>query len=190
MFEQYSNDSSAESSDTDHPDWTSDACGETPVASPDRFVLFAIAFLTMLPGSLILFLWLGDKPFGTQFASVIGYTAATILYTFSANRGMQRYLFNCPYVRSQFRRLAVRHICFLTALILLQTAILSIRPHLSPWWMTEGFGPRGMPPFILLMGVLCGALLIAEIVTNRSILQRAHPVTDPGCPVPRLPSLL
>jgi len=172
MFEQYS---STESSDTaDHTDWTADACGETPIASPHRFILFMVAFLTMLPGSLILFLWLGDKPFGTQFASMTGYTAATILYTFSANRGMQRYLFDCPYVRSQFGCLAVRHIGFLTALVLLQTVLLSIRPHLSPWWMTEGFGPRGMPPFVFAMFVLCGTLLIAEIMTNRSLLKRAH----------------
>jgi hypothetical protein len=178
MFEQYP---STESSDTtDHTDWTADACGETPIASPDRFIIFAAAFLTMLPGSLILFLSLGDRPFGTQFASMIEYTAATILYTFSANRGMQRYLFDCPYVCSQFRRLAVRHIGFLVALFLLQTTILSLRPHLSLWWMTEGIGPRGMPPFVFAMFALCGALLIAEIMTNRSLLERAHPDADSG----------
>src|ERR1700744_5270372 len=104
MFEQYS---SSESSDTDHTDWTADACGETPVASPDRFILFTAAFLTMLPGSVILFIWLGDTQFGIQFASIVGYTAAMILYTFSANKGTQRFLFDCPYVRSELRRLAV-----------------------------------------------------------------------------------
>ena len=175
MLEQYS---SAEAGDADHTDWTADACGETPIASPNRFILFTAAFLTMMPGSLILFLWLGDKPFGIQFASIIGYSAATILYTFSANRGMQRYLFECPYVRSQFRRLAVRHIGFLTALVLLQTVILPICPHLSPWWMTEGIGPRGMPPFVFAMFVLCGILLIAEIMSNRSLLKQAHATTN------------
>jgi hypothetical protein len=190
MFEQYSSESNAESSDTEHPDWTADACGETPIASPDRFIIFAAAFLIMIPGSVILFFWLGDTRYGIQFTSIIGYSAATVLYTFSANRGMQRYLFDCPSVRSQYRRLVVRHICFLTVLVLLQTAILSIRPHLSPWWMTEGFGPRGMPPFLTLMFTLCGALCIAEIVSNRSLLQRAHPAANPGCPVSRLPSLL
>jgi len=175
LFEQYSSD---ESGDAGHTDWTADACGETPIASANRFIIFMGAFLTMLPGSLILFFWLGDRPFGIQFASIIGYTAATILYTFSANRGMQRYLFECPYVRSQFRRLAVRHIGFLTALVLLETVILSIRPHLSPWWMTEGFGPRGMPPFVFAMFVLCGTLLIAEIMSNRSLLKRAHATTN------------
>jgi hypothetical protein len=177
MFEQYS---SAESSDTDHTDRTADACGEPPIASPGRFILFTAAFLTMLPGSLILFIWLGDRPYGIQLASIIGYSAATILYTFSANRGMQRYLFECPYVRSQFRRLAVRHIVFLVALFSLETAILSIRLHLSPWWMTEGIGPRGMPPFVFAMFALCGALLFAEIMTTRSLLERAHTAANPG----------
>ena len=90
MFEQ---DLDAQSNDADR---TTDACGEPPTYSPDRFVLFTVAFLTMFPGSLILFMWLGDRPFGVQFASMIGYTAATILYTFSANKGMQRFLFDCP----------------------------------------------------------------------------------------------
>ncbi len=118
----------------------------------------------MLPGSPILFIWLEDRPFGIQLASIMGYSAATILYTFSANRGMQRYLFECPYVRSQFRRLAVRHIGFLVGHFLLQTALISIRPRLSPWWMTASVGPRGMPPFTFVMLTFCGALLLAEII--------------------------
>jgi hypothetical protein len=166
-----------QSSDTDR---TTDACGEPPTYSADRFIIFTAAFLTMLPGSLILFIWLGDTPYGIQFASIIGYSAATVLYTFSANRGMQRYLFKCPYVRSQFRRLVVRHIGFLVALFLLQTAILSIRPRLSPWWMTASVGPRGMPPFILVMFTFCGALLLAEIMTNRSLLERTHAAANCG----------
>ena len=114
MFEQYQG---AVSSDTDHADWTADDCGAPPIASLGRFILFTVAFLTMLPGSLILFFRLGDTRYGIQFASVVGYSAATILYTFSANRGMQRYLFECPYVRSQFGSLAVRHMGFLVALL-------------------------------------------------------------------------
>jgi hypothetical protein len=168
MFEQYPD---AQSSDTD---WTADACGTPPTFSASRFILFTAAFLIMLPGSVILFVWLGDRPYGIQFASIIGYTAATILYTFSANKGMQRFLFDCPYVRTQFGRLAVRHMSFLAALFLLQTAAFSIRPHLSPWWLTANVGSRGMPPFTLVMFILCVALELAEIMSNRSLLERAH----------------
>lgn len=134
----------------------------------------------MMPGSVILFICMEGSRFGIQFASIIGYTAATILYTFSANRGMQRYLFDCAYVRSQFGRLSRRHIGFLFALILLETALLSIRQHLSPWWLAAGAGPKDMPPLILLMFILCGALLLTEVMTNRALLERAHTEATSG----------
>ncbi len=174
MFEEYLG---AESNDTDS---TADACGTHPTVSPGRFILFTVDFLAMMPGSLVLFFWLGDRPGGIQFASMIGYTAATILYTFSANRGMQRYLFDCPYVRSQFGSLAVRHIGFLVALFLLQTVILSLRPHLSRWWFSESIGSRHMSPFYLLMSIPCGVLLLTEMMTNRSLLKRAHTAASSG----------
>jgi len=155
------------------PDRTSDSCGEPATFSSDRFLIFLPIFLTMILGSGVLFISLGDTAYGIQFASAIGYTAATILYTFSANRGMQRYLFSCPYVRSQLPRLAIRHLAFLVALFLLITAGLQVRPHLSQWWLTES-GPRGMPPFIVGVGIACGSLLLTEIIANRSLLKRAH----------------
>ena len=175
MFEQFEQDANSQSSERD---WTADACGETPIATPGRFALFTAAFLTMLPGSVILFIWLGDTRYGVQFASMVGYTAAAILYTFSANRGMQRYLFDCPYVRSQFGRLAVRHAGFLAAQFFIQTAALSFRPKLPPWWLTEGPGAKDMPPFVVVMFGLSGTLLLAEVLTNRSILERAHNTED------------
>jgi hypothetical protein len=167
MFEQ---DLDAESS---APDATADACGETPIVSPGRFWIFTAALITMIFIGPALFLWLKDQTGGIQFASVVSYTAATILYTFSANRGMQRFLFNCPYVRSQFRRLTLRHVGFIVALLILETAGLEIMPHLSSWWFAES-GPRGMTPFYIAMAAVCGTLCLAEVITNRSILERAH----------------
>jgi hypothetical protein len=118
-------------------DRTSDACGDAATFSSDRFLIFLPMFLTMIPGGVVLFICLGDKAYGIQFASTIAYTAATILYTFSANRGMQRYLFSCPYVRSQLPRIAMWHLAFLAALFILITAALQIRPNLPQWWLTE-----------------------------------------------------
>ena len=170
MFEQ---DLEAAQVDSDR---TSDACGKPATFSSDRFLIFLPIFLTMI-GSGVLFIFLGDQTYGIQFASAIAYTAATILYTFSANRGMQRYLFSCPYVRSQLPRIATRHLAFLAALFILTTAALQVRPHLPHWWLIES-GPRGMPPFIVAVGVLCGSLLLTEIMTNRSLLKRAHAELD------------
>lgn len=171
MFEQ---DLDAAQVDADR---TSDACGEPATFSSDRFLIFLPIFLTMILGSGVLFFYLGDTAYGIQFASTIAYTAATILYTFSANRGMQRYLFSCPYVRSQLPRIAIRHLAFLTALFILITVALQVRPHLSHRWLAES-GPRGMPPFIVALGILCGSLLLTEIMTNRSLLKRAHAEPD------------
>jgi hypothetical protein len=158
-------------------DRTSDACGQPATFSSGRFLIFLPIFLTMMPGSAVLFICFGDMTYGIQFASIIAYTAATILYTFSANRGMQRYLFSCPYVRSQLPRVAIRHIAFLAALFILITAALQVRPHLSHWWLAP-IGPRGTPPLIDGVFILCGSLLLTEIMTNRSLLKRAHAVPD------------
>jgi hypothetical protein len=128
----------------------------------------------MLPGSPFLFIGLADIPYGVQLAAMVIYTAATILFTFSSSRGMQRYLFDCPYVRSQFRRLALRHLVFLAVLFLLLTVALQVRPHLPHWWLVHSGRPKTMPPFMTVLFILSGILLLAEIITNRSLLKRAH----------------
>jgi predicted membrane channel-forming protein YqfA (hemolysin III family) len=73
----------------------SDPCAEPPSFSLSRFVLFTLVFLIFIPGSAILFFSLSDRQYGIQAASIVCYTAGVILYTFSSNRGLQRYLFRC-----------------------------------------------------------------------------------------------
>ena len=124
-------------------------------------------------GSGVLFAVLADRPYGIQLASQVAYTAAVILYTFSSNRGLQRYLFRCPFVRPQLPRLAFRHIGFLAVLFVLQTGALQLRPRLSPSWFVAS-GWRDTTRFELTLGILCAALAFTEIATNRSFLNRAH----------------
>jgi hypothetical protein len=162
-----------------------DACSAPPSFSQPRFVLFTLVFLIMI-GSVLFALWV-DLPYGIQLASLVGYTGAVILYTFSANwRGnLQRYLFRCPFVRPQLPRLALRHIGFLAVLFVLQTGAFRLRPRLSPSWFVAT-GWKGTTRFELTLQILCAALALTEIKVNRSLLSRAHleytPPTDPFGP--------
>jgi hypothetical protein len=154
---------------------TADPCTTPQAFSWSRCFLFTFVFLIFIPGGLILFFFLSSWSYGVQAASIVSYTAAVVLYTFSKNRGMQRYLFHCPFVRPQLHVLARRHAYFVVALIALQTAFLQTRPHLSAFWLTAGSGSkRSAPPFVMLLGILCIVLCLSQILSNRSLLDRAH----------------
>jgi hypothetical protein len=157
-----------------------DPCSASSTFSIERFVFFTLVFLTMVPGSLVLFILLGDRPYGIQFASMVAYTAAVVLYTFARNRGLQRYLFDCPFVRRVLPRLALRHVVFLIALFVLETLALQLRPHLPAFWLVASSGRRSMPPFTMMLFILCGCLALAQIISNRAILDRAHREQVPG----------
>lgn len=151
-----------------------DPCLAPPSFSLERFMLFLPIFLTMTVGSALLLIFLADRPLGIQLASLICYTSAVALYTFSANRGMPRYLFSCPVVKRQLPRLAQRHVAFVSVLLILLTAALKLRPHLPGWWLVASGAPKSMPPFTITLLVLSAALALAQILTNRSLLQRVH----------------
>lgn len=128
----------------------------------------------MMGSGVLYFTVLVDRPYGIQLSSQVAYTAAVMLYTFSSNKnGMQRYLFLCPFVRPQLPRLAFRHIGFLAVLFFLETGALQLRPRLSPSWsVASGF--KGTTRFELTLEVICAALALTEVATNRSFLNRAH----------------
>jgi hypothetical protein len=137
-----------------------------------RFSVFAALFLTMTLGGFVLFLLLSDQPYGIQFASVVCYTAAIGLYTFAQNRSAPPFMLSCPIVRQQVPLLLKRHAGFLLVLVILQTSALRLRLHLSSYWVT-GDG-KNMPPFYLFLTVLGCGLALAQILSNRSLLERAH----------------
>ena len=129
-------------------------------------------FLTFIGAGIFLAL-LEYRPYGIQLTSIVMYTAAVALYTFSRNRnGAQPFLLSCPVVRRQLSRLIRRHLGFLAALFLVQTTALAIRPSLPSYWVTPS--SRDASPFTLILGVLCLCLAIVQTLTNRSLLDRAH----------------
>jgi hypothetical protein len=88
-----------------------------------RFVVLALLFLTMF-GTVVLLILLEDRPYGIQLSSIVGYTAAVALYTFSRNRNtMQPFLLSCPIVRRQLPLLIRRHLGFLAVLFIVQTTV-------------------------------------------------------------------
>jgi hypothetical protein len=137
-----------------------------------RFAVLALLFLTMF-GTALLLILLEDRPYGIQLSSIVGYTAAVALYTFSGNRNnMQPFLLSCPVVRRQLAPLIRRHLGFLAALFIVQTTALKLRPNLPAYLIT----PRGTNAsrFAVILGVLCGSLAIVQVLSNRSLLERAH----------------
>jgi len=152
------------------------ACQPDPCLTQKRSILRSVVltllFLTML-GTAILLILLQNRPYGIQLGSIVGYTAAVAFYTFSRNRNkMQPFLLSCPVVRSRLPLLIRRHLGFLVALFIVQTTALRLRPNLPAHLIT----PHGTNAslFAVTVGVLCGSLAIVHVLSNRSLLERAH----------------
>ncbi len=150
----------------------SDPC-RTGGSSFLRLAVLASLFLGSTIGSLVLFItWMNSEPYRLQELSAVSYTLAVIWLTFAAHRDAPRFRFSCPAVKSQLPSLLRRHIGFLLALFLLQTAALSIRLALPAWWSSQD--SKGGTPFQAVLLLLCLGLGFVEVYTSRSILKRAH----------------
>jgi hypothetical protein len=144
----------------------------TQVLSMSRLAVLVALFLTMC-SSWVLLILLEDRPYGIQFSTLVGYTAAIAFYTFSQNRnGNQSFLLSCPVVHGELARLIRRHLGFIAAIFTAQTTALILRPSLPSFWITPS--SKEASPFAILMGLFCLVLAIIQILTNRSLLDRAH----------------
>jgi hypothetical protein len=153
------------------PETFTDPCSAEESFSADRLFQFLPAVLTIVPGSVFLFILFDDWPFGIQIASSIVYSAAAFFFTFSG-KSLPRYLLDCPVVQHQWDRLTMRHVGFLVALFIIETTALGLRARMPYWWLAaQG---RDAPPFTDALAILCGILLLTEVITNRSVLKRAH----------------
>ena len=104
-----------------------DPCSEPESFSADRLLQFLPALLTIVAGSVLLFIFFDNWPFGMQIASSIVYSATAFFFTFSG-RGLPRYLLDCPVVQHQWDRLVMRHFGFLIVLFIIETTALKLRP--------------------------------------------------------------
>jgi hypothetical protein len=150
-----------------------DPCNQPYQLWGARAAVLTICFLTMLFGSVAVYYWLEAFSLRFQAATLVGETAAVTLYTFSKNRGNNPpYLYSCPIVQSQFPTLVRRHVLFLFGIVALETVGVGLRPYLSTWWLTAT--GRNETPFNTVLAVFVGIVAFVEIMTNRSLLERAH----------------
>jgi len=137
----------------------------------DRTALWIPIVIVMFASSIFLFA-MADLPYGVQLASLIPYTAFVALGTFSAQRGMQPYFFECSIVQQTMPRLLRRHLNFLAAMILLETIALRLTRFMPASWLsTKG---KGGSPFAIALCVLCLCIASIQVFTNRTLLERAH----------------
>ena len=59
-------------------------------------------------------------------------------------------------------------------LILIETEALRIRSHLPAFWLIAGNSRGSMPLFDWALFTLCICLALAQIISNRALLGRAH----------------
>jgi hypothetical protein len=155
----------------------SDPCRDVSLSNP-RFIVLTTIFLCLFPASLPLYLTLRSRPYALQEASIITYTLLVVFFTFArtgggaSGRDLPPFKFTCPAVERQIPHLLWRHLGFLVALFVLQTSMLAIRPHLPYWWNMPD--RKGSTPFEGTFLLLCLGLAWTQVLTNRSLLNRAH----------------
>jgi hypothetical protein len=150
-------------------------CYDNKRSTFDRPELFIPLLLLMFVSSIFLFT-LADLPYGIPLATIVPYTALIILTTFSAQRGQQPYFFECSIVGQIFPRLVWRHGIFLAAILALEAIALHYRSDLPAWWLVST-GKDGSP-FTITLCILCGCIAFTQILSNRSLLDRAHVESD------------
>ena len=150
-----------------------DPCRFPVTDMPRRIAFMMLFFMIVVAGGGFLFFWLAGKPNGFQWASMILYLVVVPFLTFTRTRGFKRhYLFRCPFVRPQLPQLALRHAGFLAVLFILETAAFQYQSRLPAFITTGNVG--SMPTFDFILMVLCIALLLVQVLTNRKLLDRAH----------------
>jgi hypothetical protein len=159
---------------SDYDKLTEDPCRAQSTYSPSRAAAFVLLFIGMF--GFAFFAIQSESLTGTLVGSVMGYTAAVMLYGFSRNKNgiqpIQPFLFTCPVVVSQYPRLLKRHAVFLALVIVFLSSVVKNKPHQSePRPTSSG---RDISPSFFLVFIPLAALALTEIFTNRGVLERAH----------------
>jgi hypothetical protein len=146
-------------------------CYDHERSTLDRPALWIPVIIAMFASFFFLFA-LSDLPFGIQLSSLIPYTTFVALGSFSAQRGMQPYFFECSIVEQTIPRLLRRHCIFLTSIILLETVALRLTPFMPASWLSNT-GKDGSP-FAITLCITCLGIASVQVFTNRTLLERAH----------------
>jgi|GEM_PF-1113402 len=146
-------------------------------SSGPRLLLMSAIFLCMTIGSMLLLVLLRGTLYRLQVTSLVYYTLFVLFFTFATtgSRGggnVPGYKFTCPAVEPQISRLLWRHLICLVALLVLETTALAVHSHLPDWWnIPDKKSSTLFETALLLLGI---GLAIAQVHTNKSLLNRAH----------------
>lgn len=146
-------------------------CYEHERSTFDRPALWIPIVIVMFASFFFLFA-MSDLAYGVQLGSLIPYTAFVALGTFSAQRGMQPYFFECSIVEQTMPRLLWRHCIVLAAIISLETIALRLAPFMPASWLSKT-GKDGSP-FAITLCITCLCIASVQVFTNRTLLERAH----------------
>jgi hypothetical protein len=146
-------------------------------SSGPRLLLMSAIFLCMTVGGMLLLVLLSGTPYELQVTSLVCYTFFVVFFTFattgsSGGGNVPGYKFTCPAVKPQIPRLLWRHLICLIALFVLETAAPAVHPYFPDWWNIQD--KKGTTPFEMALLLLGIGLTITEILTNKSLLNRAH----------------
>lgn len=115
--------------------------------------------MSVIFGSLFAALALADRPHGSQFAALIGYSGLVFVYTFFRTRGVPtRHRLRAPYVRRAVPHLLLIHAGYLLVVYLVASWLFARTPgQLPPFWV-----------FLVLM-----MIGLSQVILSRMLLGRA-----------------
>ena len=143
----------------------------TQVSTAMSLGIFAV-YLIGAFGGLVLFIVLGERPFGIQIATIVAYTYFAFWYVFFPTRGLlERYSLRNKAVRQQLPRLLAIHCTFLALIFLGQTMLFATRSRLPSYWLTE-HGKRGGTLYEAVLLVPIVIVFFIQVLISRRILSR------------------
>jgi hypothetical protein len=146
-------------------------CYDHESSTLDRPVLWIPVIFGLFASSFLLSA-IANLPFGIQLGSIIPYTAFVAMGTFSAQRGLQPFFFECSIVQQTMHVLIRRHCSFLVGILLFETIALWLTRYMPASWCRQT--GRDGSPFAIALTVICICLASIQAFTNRSLLERAH----------------
>jgi hypothetical protein len=151
---------------------------DTPPAFSIKAMLQWVGFFAAILATFLLFLLLGDKPFGVQTVSFVGGTVFVFYLVFCDTYWWHGYGLRNKVVQKELPRLLGIHSLFLVLIFSVLTSAISARPHLPSSWLVER-SPKDHSFFSLGLIGFGAIILVTEAWICRRILRRAFEADDP-----------
>jgi hypothetical protein len=113
--------------------------GDPPVSLAYKIGL-CVGIVLAAIAAVVLFIALGDKPFGIQIATLIAYSGTAFFFVFCRSRGLRGYSLRNKAVQREIPRLLAIHAAFLVSIFIVQTSAFHLRSSLPSYLLTENRG--------------------------------------------------